>query len=112
MKIVINKRYGGFSVSEAVYQELGLEWDGYGYLADFGLPGKDEPEYNPDQYRECNSIDVRSDPQLVAAVEKLGEKASGRCASLRVIEVPDDVDVTLEEYDGMEWIAEVHRTWG
>lgn len=31
MKIVLNKDYGGFSVSKAVYDYLGMEWDEYGF---------------------------------------------------------------------------------
>jgi len=27
------------------------------------------------------------------------------------VEVPDDVDWYVEEYDGLEHIAERHRTW-
>ena len=30
MKIVINTCYGGYGLSKAAYDELGLEWDGYG----------------------------------------------------------------------------------
>ena len=55
---------------------------------------------------------VRSDPDLVAVVEKLKEKANGICAKLEIVEVPDGVDFSIEEYDGMEHIAEKHRTWG
>lgn len=37
-----------------------------------------------------------------AVVEQLGsERASGLFASLKVVEIPD----------GVEWIAEKHRTW-
>ncbi len=25
--------------------------------------------------------------------------------------IPDDVKWQIEEYDGLEWIAEKHRTW-
>ena len=53
----------------------------------------------------------RTDPDLVAAVEALGEEANGLRASLLVVEIPDDVDWYIEEYDGHEWIAETHRTW-
>jgi hypothetical protein len=28
-----------------------------------------------------------------------------------VVEIPDDVNWQVEEYDGMEHIAEKHRTW-
>ncbi len=53
----------------------------------------------------------RDDPDLVAIVEELGEKASGRFAKLAVVEIPDDVEWGIEEYDGVEWVAEDHRTW-
>lgn len=90
MKIVINKCYGGFGLSEAAYEYLGMEWDGYGY--DFGR-------------------EDRADPKLVACVEALGEAASGELSELAVVEIPDGVDYTIEEYDGIEWVAEKHRTW-
>lgn len=53
----------------------------------------------------------RHDPLLVKVVEKLGEKANSRFSELKIVEVPDGVDYEIEEYDGMEWIAEAHRTW-
>ena len=89
MKVVINNCHGGFSLSEEAFKELGLKWEGYGY-----------PEME------------RNDPKLVACVEKLGsEKAGGGFAQLKIVEVPDNVDWYIEEYDGMEWVAERHRTW-
>jgi hypothetical protein len=54
----------------------------------------------------------RNDPLLVQVVEELGEKANGSCAELTVIEIPDDVEWHVAEYDGYEHIAENHRTWG
>ena len=100
MKVVINKCYGGFSVSEAVYNELGVEWDGYGYLAG------DWKDY------DCGSDILRVDPELVAAVEKLGSAANGSYAELEIVDVPDDASWHIEEYDGIERIAEDHKTWG
>lgn len=67
MKIALNKCFGGFSVSEAVFVELGMEWDGYGYgyleNKDFGIESSNWSEY-------------RSHPKLIAAIEKVGEKAA------------------------------------
>lgn len=54
---------------------------------------------------------VRDDPILVQVVEEMGEKADSRFASLKIVEIPDDVEWQIEEYDGSEWIAEKHRTW-
>jgi hypothetical protein len=86
MKLVINTCFGGFSLSEEAYKELGIEWDGYGY------------DYNNEEYR--------NDPRLVEVVEKLGEKANGRFSELKVIEIPFDIDYYIDEYDGMETVYE------
>lgn len=57
---------------------------------------------------------ARDDQNLVATVEQLGHAADGRCAALIVIEIPDEqppIKWSIEEYDGVEWVAEDHRTW-
>lgn len=54
----------------------------------------------------------RDDPALVQVVEELGDRANGSAASLKVVEIPDDVEWYIEEYDGSEWVSEAHRTWG
>lgn len=89
MKVVINRCFGGFSLSEKAYEYLGIPWDGYGY------------EYTED----------RANPKLVKCVEKLGENANGDFAELKVVDIPDDIEWTIEEYDGMEEVSEKHRTW-
>ena len=53
----------------------------------------------------------RSDADLVAVIEELGDAANSRFAKLKVVEIPDGVDYIIEEYDGLEHIAEKHRTW-
>jgi len=91
MKVVINTCYGGFGLSEKAYKYLGLAWDGYGY--DFKGDG------------------TRADSFLVKCVEELGEESFGQFAKLKIVEIPDDVEWQIEEYDGAEWVAEKHRTW-
>jgi hypothetical protein len=54
---------------------------------------------------------ARDDPLLVKTVLELGERANGRHSELKVVEVPGEIDWQIEEYDGKEWISEVHRTW-
>lgn len=54
---------------------------------------------------------ARDDPDLVAVVEEIGSKANGAHASLTVVEVPDDASWEIAEYDGLEHVAESHRTW-
>lgn len=60
-----------------------------------------------------NDRDIeRTDPDLVALIEEKGSDfMSGRCAQLKVVEIPDGVAWRIEEYDGLEWVAEEHRTW-
>jgi len=53
----------------------------------------------------------RDDPVLVQVVKEMGAGAGGRFAALKIVEIPADVEWQIEEYDGMEWVAEKHRTW-
>jgi len=94
MKVVINGCYGGFGLSDKatdLYKELAATE----YTYDF--------EWN---------LKNRNDANLVKVVEMLGEEANGDFAELKIIEIPDDVNWTVLNYDGWEWVAEVHRTWG
>ena len=90
-KIVINVRHGGFGLSETA-QLLYLE-----------LSGKPIAEYYWDIKRD--------DAALVQVVEQLGAAANNQYSKLKVVEIPDDVEWTVMEYDGCEWVAEAHRTW-
>lgn len=54
----------------------------------------------------------RDDDILVTVVENLGREANGLCADLKVVEIPNDVDWSISEYNGREIIEESHRTWG
>ena len=92
MKIVINKCYGGFGLSK---EAMDL------YLERKGMQG----ENLHDSEIESN------DPVLVEVVEELGILASDKFAELEVVDIPDGVPWEIEEYDGNEWVAEVHRTW-
>lgn len=91
VKVVISPVFGGFSLSEEGYnlwKQATKKWGTY------------------------NRDIARDDPTLVALVEEHGsEFMSGPHASLKVVEIPDDVEWTIEEYDGNEWVAEKHRTW-
>jgi len=54
----------------------------------------------------------RDDPDLVAILEEHGpDIISGSCAYLEIVEIPDDVEWEIDEYDGMESIHEKHRVW-
>ena len=76
LKIVINECYGGFSVSDAVVKKLGLE--------------------SPYDFN-------RTDERLIQLVEADSRAASGSCADLVVVYVPNEAtDYMINEYDGYE----------
>lgn len=134
MKIVINNCYGGFSLShEAVMKYAKLkgmklypfvndspyEFDKFKpyngekdvflvYYAE--KPLKEDGTYESGSYFSERDID-RTDKNLIKVIEKLGKRANGSCANLKIVEIPDDIKWKIEEYDGIEWIAEEHRTW-
>jgi hypothetical protein len=140
-KVVINRRYGGFGLSEKAvrrYFEIldkpvwvephkrfspsvdvywtvppderverreGNEW--------YDMSSDERKEYNELwSLQTFNDRELkRDDPILVQVVEELGDDASDVHAELTVVEIPEDVEWTIQEYDGLEWVAEVHRTW-
>jgi hypothetical protein len=54
---------------------------------------------------------ARNDQYLVRVVEEMGDGVNGRFSELKVVDIPDDVEWQIGEYDGLEWVAEKHRTW-
>jgi len=86
------------------------------YTRDFGPSFKESevPDYSDYFFYESfYDSETRSDPILIEVIEELGEEeASGSCAALSIVEIPDGVNFEISEYDGKEHIAEKHRTWG
>lgn len=115
-KIVINKCHGGFGLSHEAIM-LYAEKKGINIVTQVQENALCPFVYYIDEVSEDNHFwdgDIkRDDPALVATVEELGEKANDRFAELHIVEIPDDVaGWAINEYDGMEWVAEYHRTWG
>ena len=146
MKIVVNKCFGGFGLSDKAYEKL-IEWGVpvRKYVAQMRNPEtdlyEDEPlnngevifdrELTPPGEDKFNDIyhqfkgksimqkrywdswtrDARTHPLVIRVVEELGEEASSCVANLEVVEIPDDVEWEISEYDGLEHVAEKHRTW-
>lgn len=88
-------------------------WYGACLTKDLGLTATRESVYSQENIDDHFSVyDIpRNDIDLVAVVESMGEEANDRYGQLKIIEIPDDVDFEIMEYDGAEWIAEKHRTW-
>ena len=141
-EVVINKCYGGFGLSHQGVMEYakmsGFELypfvdkrDKNRNLLGIGKEAKFE-SYNPKKdaftiYYSKKPLEngqyvkdswfydgdlERDDPILVKVVRKLKEKSFGECANLKIVRIPADVEYEIEEYDGTEWIAESHKTWG
>lgn len=120
VKVVINRCFGGFGLSDKAYErliELGMTAQPYnedgnldeGVDISVHTDPKDAGVFG--KYYKHWSEKERTDPRLVQVVEELGRKANDRFAELKIVEIPDDIEWTIEEYDGVEWIAEKHRTW-
>ena len=113
MKIVINRDFGGFGLSDEAIRmyltKIGANWEEE-VRQPSGMTLFWLDKANDELFWE-NDL-KRNDPVLVEIVEALtSEKASGRFASLKVVEIPENVIWEIKENDGMEWISEVHRTW-
>jgi hypothetical protein len=117
-KVVINRCWGGFSLSDVAFERIlqrkGIAFDiveneshlmGNSYYT-AGHAG--ENEYYLSDY---DFLSERDDKDLIAVVEEMGEESWGQSAELAIIEIPDDVEWHIDDYDGIEHVAENHRTW-
>jgi hypothetical protein len=113
VKIVINSDYGGFSLSDQAVLAYGRK-KGLNLVKDENTNWSISIFYKDsvakENYFEDRDI-PRNDPALIEVVEVLGEAANGFAASLKIVEIPEDVEWCVEENDGREWVAEKHRTW-
>ena len=90
MKIVINVCHGGFGLSDKALEMYRAEVN--------------------DEHIDDYEIE-RNDPVLVNLIEQLGVMANTRWSELKVVEIPDGIDWIIQDYDGLEWVAEAHQTW-
>lgn len=84
MTFILNKCYGGWSISDFAMEQLGL---------DSNYPDMDEV----------------NEKKLADLINQYGtEKCSGHSARLKVVEIPDNItDFEIDEYDGIERITYV-----
>ena len=106
-KIVINKCYGGFGLSDSARRALAQIKD-VKEINNYDIPRSSIKTLLVDGGEYELS---RDDPDLVAVVESMGKSSWGDYAHLKIVEIPEDVVWVVKEYDGMEHIAEVHRIW-
>ena len=136
-KVILNKCFGGFDVSKEAYmlyaKKKGLTLYLYEskfinrkfiykkvnddnsifrhyFIKDMG----DNVEISNEDYEKyCLYLkdEHREDPILIEVVEELGEKASGRFGYLKVVEIPDDLEYVIDEYDGIETLHQKVEEW-
>jgi len=83
MKVVLSQCFGGFNVSQKVFEYL------------------DQLEA-PKHIDEMYLYDNRSDPYLVRAVEYLGDDANGAHSKLVIVDWPSFLPYKIKDYDGWE----------
>ena len=92
-KIVYNACYGGFSLSD----------EGLALFRALGGVAEDDLDFPEDR---------RHDPILVEVVETIGDKASGNCAKLKMVEVSSGTPYRIENHDGFETVKTLNiREW-
>lgn len=102
MRIVLNRCYGGFSLSLKALEYLGFTKIVEG-CHEMGLKSTDP--FGP------NLEEERTNPKLIECIEKLGEEAWGTHATLEIFTIPDDLDFYISDNHGFEYVHENHRVW-
>ena len=136
-KVILNKCYGGFDVSKEAYMLYAKKKGLTLYLYESNFVDRkfiykkvnnadsifrhyftkdmgDNVEISNEDYdKYCLYLrdEHREDPVLIEVVEELGEKASGRFGNLQVVEIPDDLDYVIDEYDGIETLHQKVQEW-
>ena len=96
MQVVINTSYSNFAISADAISLI------------------QKKIKNPKAKSQINAYafnNDRSNPLLVEAVQKLGAKANGLYTTLKIVEIPDDVEWRVDAINGKEVIREKHRMW-
>lgn len=94
MKIVLNKEFGGFSLSEEQAVAYGIDPDKVQAFGGYKMV---------DRQPDGTEFD-RTDAKLIEVVEQGLPNAA--FSKLVVVEIPDNAFYEIEEYDGME-----HLVW-
>lgn len=117
-------------IYETIYFKIPLEqitFDNYSYInvnnrlflphfctMDLGdsFSNKDKQKY--DAFKEhllYLNEHYRTDEVLISIVEDLGSEANGKFADLKIVEIPDDLDYVIDDYDGRETLHQNVPTW-
>lgn len=137
MKVILNKCFGGFCVSQEAYElyakKKGIEIFSYDFRYKNGKPTyrktnagssifnttftKDFGDYiemsddDFDKYYLNLDESHREDSVLIEVVEELGKKANGPFGELVVVDIPDGMEYEIDEYDGVETLHQKVEKW-
>lgn len=137
MKILVNRCYGGFGLSDKAFEEYlnrtgqvfykkKSKWSHLDLIDYYKVSPEEYDKIHDEEHNNFNSTNrfeksnslylsasniERTDPILIQIVEEMGEESFGEFSKLEVVDIPDNIEYTIEEDDGKEHIAEAHRTW-
>ncbi|MGN7170837.1 hypothetical protein ACTHSJ_33755 [Paenibacillus cellulositrophicus] len=118
MKVVINGSKGPFNISQLGYKELvNLGWQTTTCSEDGELYDKDafisiyQGIYSF-TFHAAHSKKIRTNPEFVNLVSNFGDKINSNESKMKIIDIPDNVDWEIEEWNGLyEIIREKSRIW-
>ena len=137
MKVILNKCFGGFCVSQEAYElyakKKGIEIFSYDFRCENSKPTyrktnagssifnatftKDFGDYiemsDDDFDKYCLNLNEshREDPVLIEVVEELGKRANSRFSELVVVDIPDGMEYEIDDYDGIETLHQKVEKW-
>lgn len=135
-KVILNKCFGGFGLSKEAYElyakkkgisvfhyiQENLKKEIYTYATDDNRTfdfyftkdfGDNVYISNEDFKKYFLNLDenFREDKTLIEVVEELGEKANTFYSNLKIVEIPDDLDYVIDNYDGIETLHQKVQEW-
>ncbi len=135
-KVILNKCFGGFGLSKEAYElyakkkgisvfhytQENLKKEIYTYATDdnrtfdfyFTKDFGDNVYISDEDFKEYFlNLDekFREDKTLIEVVEELGEKANAFYSNLKIVEIPDDLDYVIDNYDGIETLHQKVKEW-
>jgi len=96
--------YGGMIWEQIVEEHMGQEPNG---IINYYIDYVNEIYRDNSWFLPYVEHQYRTDPDLIAVIEEMGGQDD-----IQIIDVPDDVEWDIEEWDtGYETIRERHRSW-
>lgn len=135
-KIILNKCYGGFSLSRKAYELYAKKkgFDLFIYKLEIKTgnlfyikTNEDNSLYTTYTNKDLGDVVVdiakedmlflddsyREDETLIEVVEELGKEANSKFSDLTIVEIPNDVaeDYVIDNYDGIETLHKRVQIW-